>query len=620
LRTSCFDFACIEFGGPAPPLAGSKALVESLHWFKLGVWATLKRSLVSSLNFALSAQSSQSSNLAKFTSLGQPELPIIPHADIVSAWSRFMEAERNSFGDRPGVTEMVFRGRNGQKMLAKTFHISLLARPVAFALAFGIGSASLPAWGQLRTGRETRALYHEQLLSEQRSMPANQNSKVVRASHAEQAGPGSILESGSASAVGSGVDLPQATASEIIDGEHLVSGSPMNYEGTGACDDFCQIAPTCAGICDPCGDYLSSCGPIGVILSRMSARIEAPLFWRRAADPPVLVTTGTGASNGELGNPTPAGTQILFGGRPIADDANAGFRLNLGTWLGADQHYGLQFRYWTAGKKEDNFNFSSDQTPLLSRPFLNTETNAAGTQTVQVISRPGDTTGNISIASISELNGINISLQRLVYRDRFNRIDWLHGYQHVGIDEQLNIDTNTVVIANRLPGLGSAIAVSDRFATQNDFHGGVNGLMHTREFGGLRIESLFRLGMGNLRRKVNISGTTTTTSAPPTVTSFTRTQGLLARNTNSTPFVDDTFIVVPEVGINLAYCLRPNLDFSIGYNYMLVPKVAQASRQFDSRLAANLSDPLTGSADPRFRFEERKYWINSLGLGIQWKY
>ena len=120
-----------------------------------------------------------------------------------------------------------------------------------------------------------------------------------------------------------------------------------------------------------------------------------------------------------------------------------------------------------------------------------------------------------------------------------------------------------------------------------------------------------------MQRRVNISGSTTTTSGG---VSNTENQGLLARNTNSQPFVDDTFIVIPELAVNLAYRIRPGLDFNLGYNYMVIPKVAQAAQQLDDDLAVNLSDPLTGALDPALDFDERKFWLHSLGFGLQLRY
>ncbi len=383
--------------------------------------------------------------------------------------------------------------------------------------------------------------------------------------------------------------------------------------GCSSCSDYSDIAPTCAATaCAP------ACGPLMALWCRTAVRAEVPLFWRRAQGPPALVTTspsGTSADlAGELGRAT---TSTLLGNSILSDTATAGVRLTMSTWLGCEDRYGLMFRYWNAGKQDDTFNFSSDTFPIIARPFLDTTQANAPVQNTQLISFPGDSIGNISVNATSKVDGLELSLKRLLYQDRFTRVDWLYGYQRVSIDESLRIQSNTTVTGN-VPGLqGASIAVSDNFRAQNDFNGLAYGLMGSREVACWKMESLIRLGLGNLRRKVDIAGSTTTTSDGNSVTSS---QGLLARNTNNTPFVDDTFVVIPEVGFNLACQIRSGLDFNIGYNYMLIPKVGQASQQINNNLAVNLSDPLTGGLDPALNFRERKYWINSLGLGLQLRY
>ena len=350
----------------------------------------------------------------------------------------------------------------------------------------------------------------------------------------------------------------------------------------------------------------------------MSVRAEVPLYWRRAMGPPALVTTaptGTTADlAGELGQST---TQILLGGgKKLDDQANAGLRLTFSTFLGAEQRYALMFRYWNAGTQDNTFNFSSNQFPILARPFLDTSATTA-VQNTQLIAFSGDSIGNVSVATESKVDGLELTLKRMIYQDRFTRVDWLYGYQHVSIDESLSIASNTTITSSASGLQGNSIAIRDTFRTANDFNGVAYGLMSSRQINCWKMETLFRLGLGNLRRKVNINGTTTTTANG---TSQSSSQGLLARNTNDQPFVDDTFVVVPEVGINLAYQIRPGFDFTVGYNYMLVPKVAQASQQINNNLAVNLSDPLVGSLDPSLHLNERKYWINSLGLGLQLRY
>lgn len=93
--------------------------------------------------------------------------------------------------------------------------------------------------------------------------------------------------------------------------------------------------------------------------------------WQRAMGPPPLVTTspdGTDADlAGELGRST---TRTLLGGvDKLDDESRARLRLTFSTWLGADQRYGLMFRYWNAGTQDDTFNFSSINfrfSPVLS--------------------------------------------------------------------------------------------------------------------------------------------------------------------------------------------------------------------------------------------------------------
>ncbi len=540
-------------------------------------------------------------------------------------------------------------------------------------ICIGFSTASLvfagfamPAFGQLRTGREQRTLYHDQLVAEQqqaksqprsrpKAQPTSKSARrdgVMQASYSEESIPAkSILEEKLTSPVGSSVgqkvvQRPAPSNHEPVlhdgvmpeDRVHMAGTSHGYFDPTqshdmgsggcncgacsSGCDEFADLAPTCAAACGPthCGDSMfTGCSPLGSLLSNLSIRAEVPLYWRRAAGPPPLVTTSpVGTAQGTAGELGQSTTQILFGNGPLNDDANAGFRLTLGTSFRSNGNYGLLFRYWNAGEQDDTATFTSNRNEILARPFLNTTT-GTGAQDTQLISFPAQSTGNISINTTSDVYGLNVMLRRLAYRDRFTKLDWLYGYQHVRIEESLSINSNTLVTGNANPALnGASIAVADRFATQNDFHGVTYGLMGDRRFGCWKLESMFRMGLGNLRRQVSVGGSTTTTSSAGA--SATEPQGLLARNTNGQPFQDDTFIVIPEVGFNAAYNIRPGLDFNVGYNYMLIPKVAQASRQIDKQLAVNLSDPLTGSLDPQLDFEERKYWLHSLGLGLQWNY
>ncbi|RMF40529.1 MAG: hypothetical protein D6753_11585 [Planctomycetota bacterium] len=489
-----------------------------------------------------------------------------------------------------------------------------------------------PAMAQLRTGRHVRSTYdrggrvsRDPALDRSPGSTEASRNRVRRAAYQSEETSGDTGH-GAANSPARLSESPAASVPPAAEAVHVHAGAdcddcgpalaPCGAEGCDGwgCDvcsgGYSEIAPTATSPCPP------GCGPLLALWYRLSVRAELPLYWRRAHGPPALVTTspaGTAADvAGELGQPS---TSVLLGDGPLSDTAQLGYRFTVGTWFGPERCYGGIVRYWNAGDRTESFAFDSGSNPILARPFLNTTVLNTPTPDAQLVAFPGESTGNILVTATSQVDGVDLMVRRLLYRDRYTRLDWLTGYQYVAIDEGLQIASHTFGTGGNLQG--ATIDVVDQFNTENRFHGGMYGLMNTRRLGRLKIETMFRMGLGNLTRRVRIQGSTTTSSGGATNT---EPQGLLARSTNSQPFEDDTFVVVPEVGINLGWRLRPGLDFTVAYNYMLIPKVAQASRQLDKDLAVNLSDPLVGALDPQLDFEERKYWLNSLGLGLQLRY
>ena len=267
------------------------------------------------------------------------------------------------------------------------------------------GMLASPAAAQLRTGREQRMLYHEQLVSEQKSKTkdSKRDSHVAQAAYTEGEAVRSILDSAPGQPVGSGransalnqigavhepvVHEPVYSDDGYVQSE-ATSGCSCGHCGGGlvsgcgcssGCDDFSGLAPTCASTCGAAGcseAMFTGCGPLANLLRGLSVRAEVPLYWRRAAGPPTLVTTSpVGTAQGVAGELGQTTTRTLLGGNgPLGDKANAGFRITAGTWLGRDQYYGLLFRYWNAGNHDETFRFNSNQNAILARPFLNTTT------------------------------------------------------------------------------------------------------------------------------------------------------------------------------------------------------------------------------------------------------
>jgi hypothetical protein len=158
---------------------------------------------------------------------------------------------------------------------------------------------------------------------------------------------------------------------------------------------------------------------------------------------------------------------------------------------------------------------------------------------------------------------------------------------------------------------------TDRFRARSQFHGGAIGLNGQVRDCNWYFDGLFKVGIGMMERNVDISGSSSVTVG----TDITRRdQGLLARRTNIGRFQNDTFVMVPEIGLTIGYRLTNQLDFTVGYNMLRLPKVTRAVDSLDRNLASNLSDPLTGDISPSFVFRESNFTLHSLNLGLQWAY
>ena len=79
--------------------------------------------------------------------------------------------------------------------------------------------------------------------------------------------------------------------------------------------------------------------------------------------------------------------------------------------------------------------------------------------------------------------------------------------------------------------MGTTIEEFDRFATQNEFHGGELGVIAELRHSCWTLEVLGKLAVGNNRSQVTINGSTTVTVPDPDVA--TTPYGLLALPSNS---------------------------------------------------------------------------------------
>lgn len=468
---------------------------------------------------------------------------------------------------------------------------------------FSVAACAVLAWGgmlgsdavlgQLRTGRNgSREFY-----SEPRTTSPNRR---IGTGIQEDDG---VVQAGCRSCVQGNVgDVVTDPAGDVSDSEVIVEGDVAS--GMGACG-ACGSADGDCG-CDGIPHInIRLAFPFANAFENLSVRMEAATFWRDDAAIPALVRTGA----------TAAATD-LFGGTVGMDDTTQGYRGEVAWRFGKDICTSVQVRFFDAGAQSLTFDSlgTNATIPSIVRPYVNIP---GASQASISVREPALSSGDVLAHATSDFFGGDILLKQIAYRTRFSKLDLLLGYQTASLSENIFVHSTTNTPPS--PGQAQTLELRDRFDTNSRFHGGVIGFSGIAYGPKWSVSSMAKLGMGNMERYVGIDGFQRISTGTPPVSNATA-QGLHARATNIGTYHFDTFVVSPEVNLTLGYRLTRRLEATVGYDYLLLPKVARAAEQFDPELAVNLTNPLTGDPRPRFTFRESDLGIHSLNYGLQYRY
>jgi Putative beta barrel porin-7 (BBP7) len=377
------------------------------------------------------------------------------------------------------------------------------------------------------------------------------------------------------------------------------------------CDASCTTAAKCyaedigcsTGTCGSCNECCKRCDVWG--------SVEFLMWWGKGTDLPPLVTTalpGTpGNSAGILGL---SSTSVLFGDEMGGNKLQGGGRITAGIWLDPAHDIAVGGRFFGLGGDTTRFSQASTGDPILAIPFNNA---LLGQPDALLVAFPGLSTGSIS-ASLSTNNiiGFEAFTEIMMLRDTNRRIDLIGGYQFLRLDDELNISSDSTFAGG--PLTGTLVEVDDTFRAQNEFHGGVIGLKGRMARGQWSLEALGKLGLGNMRQEVTISGQTAVTPSgggAPLVS----TGGLFAQDTNIGTFERNKFCFVPELTFNLKYHVSPCVNFHIGYNILWLSEVALSADQLDRNVDVT---GITGS--PVFAFQDNNYWLQGINFGMGWDF
>jgi len=384
------------------------------------------------------------------------------------------------------------------------------------------------------------------------------------------------------------------------------NGGPFSVAQTGYTDPcnaedlYCQDGRCgdCNGCC-PGGDFFVSA--------------ELLVWWAKGSSLPPLVTTAPPntplnplAQPASLGQP---GTRILFGDELAGDEAQLGTRLTAGVYLDHEHNTAVGGRFFILGGDSDQYSAASSGSPILARPFFN---ELLQQQDALLVAYPGNTSGEIR-ARLAQQNTLGFEgfLEFMMSRDCNRRIDLIGGYQFFRLDDYLQIDSSSDTIL--IPGLH--IDITDRFSTQNEFHGAMAGLKGRWARGCWALDGIAKAAVGSMRQQVTIAGQTTTSvlgvaGSPDPI-------GLLAQPSNSGVYERNKFAFIPELTLNLRYYATRNLSLHLGYNIMWISDIALSGQQIDFGVDPSQT---VQPPRPRFVFNDQDYWLQGINLGVNWNY
>lgn len=384
----------------------------------------------------------------------------------------------------------------------------------------------------------------------------------------------------------------------------------------------------CAPDCLPACDCL--CGPPG----RSWVSAEYLLWSARGQNLPPLVTTApNGTPRGTAGALGAAGTSVLYGGsNNFNDDFRPGFRLRAGTWLDDCQRFGVEGDFFFLGQSRDRFTAASDGSRILTRPFFNALQNRQDAQLVsfngqpvfpdtQLVAFPGVLAGAVGVESTSNFIGGGVNGICNLCCDPCGRLDLFLGYRYLNLRDEVTITEDLTALPGSSVPAGTRFQIRDRFRTDNDFHGGNIGLNYERRFGHYFLGIRPSVALGVTHTTVTIDGSTTITD--PAGGSRTFPGGLLAQPTNIGRYEDDTFSVVPEIGVRVGAQVTNNLRAFVSYNYLYWSRVARAGDQIDLRVNTNQIAPaqaLNGPANPAFDLRRTGYHVQGIGFGAEYRW
>jgi len=363
-----------------------------------------------------------------------------------------------------------------------------------------------------------------------------------------------------------------------------------------------NVAPTA---CD------DGCGPDGQFWGRFEW-----LYWAGSGQslPPLVTVSPPGTPRGAagvLGQPT---TLTQFGGSRANNDFRDGFRYTGGWWTDDARTTGYELDFFFLSRSREAFAASSDGSAVIARPFFDA---AAGVPAAELVSFPGVLAGSVTADATSRVIGGGVSRLSNLCCDPCGRVDLILGFRYLHVGDAVSVTENLTAlgVASRVTP-GTTFVVNDRFATSNDFYGGVIGVSGERRYGSFFVGGKVSVALGGVVQTTTIEGSTV-------IGGIAQSGGLLAQPSNIGTYRRTAFAVVPEVGLRAGFQVTECARVYGGYNFLYLSNVARAGDQIDPAVNPALLPPrgnVPSPAVPAFPDRTTDFWLQGVNLGVEFRF
>ena len=328
----------------------------------------------------------------------------------------------------------------------------------------------------------------------------------------------------------------------------------------------------------------AACGPAGRIW--FAPALE--LAWTKSAAVPPLV---------RLGNAT---GPIVYGGDRAASPLRAGFSIATGIWINEACTHGFDGTFFVlTGLGSESLllaNGTALQLPTATGTFPLADPNAGtvGAYQAGLNTRFGYADANYRGNLICTSNA---------------RIDALVGYMFARLRDDFEI------YGKRLGSDGEIVRFRDEAHAKNDFHGGQIGLAGEYRFDRWYVAGTGKVSFGVVTSDTDLEGKFRVNGTVVPI-------GFYARPDVNGPRSHSHYAVMPVVGLTIGRQISEHARITLGYNFLYLNNLTRGPDVLDPTPAVNRADPQApvASANVRRDSTSSDFWVQSMSLGMEWRY